>query len=353
MTDSSLHHKLKAFDLEVAAAGIPIQQAFAAASGGPVHPSGMSPERQAELISTVFGTSLPRAFFMDLRPLLERAKPDLVVHVSGNFGAFLAAKLTGVPSVWHGFGRNAYGAMGPALPERLSAVADEAGVDFTLDASLQGGRPTLDICPPSLQDKAFLEVAERIPLRPVPVSEPGELPVPVAGRERSRPLVYLTLGTVYGGIPVLRKAIEGLAALETDVIVAAGPSVDIAALGRIPDRVQVLGWVPQAELLPHVDLVVHHGGSGTTLGALAAGVPQLVLPQGADQFGNAEAVEAVRAGAVIRPVELTAESVATKTKRLLSDDAVRAAAQTVAAEIAAMPSPEATVDALVDLASQP
>lgn len=36
-------------------------------------------------------------------------------------------------------------------------------------------------------------------------------------------------------------------------------------------------WVPQAELLPHVDVLIHHGGSGTTLGALSVGAPQLIL----------------------------------------------------------------------------
>lgn len=351
VTDSSLHHKIKAFDLEVAAAGIPIEQAFAGASGGTVHPSGMSRERQAELTSAVFGSLLPRAFCSDLLPLLERIEPDLLVHVSGNFGAFLAAELAGIPSVWHGFGRISYGGMGPALPERLAAVADEVGVTFSPGSALHGDRPTLDICPPSLQDPAFLRRANRIPLRPVPISERGELPASITGRERSRPLAYLTLGTVYGAVPVLRQAIKGLATLDADVIVAAGPSVETGVLGENPDHVRVVAWVPQAELLPRVDLVVHHGGSGTMLGALANGVPQLVLPQGADQFGNAEAVETAGVGAALRPGEVTPESVAAKAKHLLGDDVARAAAQVAAAEIAAMPSPEATVDVLTSLAS--
>ncbi|MFD2422134.1 glycosyltransferase [Amycolatopsis pigmentata] len=350
-TDSSSHQSLEAFALDVAQVGISVRQAFVEASGGAVHPSGMSPERQAELTGTVFGSLLPRAFFADLGPLLERMKPDLVVNMAANFGAFLAAKHAGIPSVWHSPGWIAYGEMGASLPAQLTATANDVGVEYTSGFNPYTDSPLLDIRPASLQDEAFLRATNPIPLRPVPISEPGDLPSFVTDRVRSRPLIYLTLGTVFGAVPVLRQAIEGLATLDADVIVAAGPSVDVAALGPIPDRVRVVGWVPQADLLPHVDLVVHHGGSGTMLGALAAGVPQLVLPQGADQFGNAEAVETTRAGAAIRPAELTADSVATKAKRLLSDDAARAAARTVAAEIAAMPSPEATVDVLSQLAS--
>jgi UDP:flavonoid glycosyltransferase YjiC (YdhE family) len=86
---------------------------------------------------------------------------------------------------------------------------------------------------------------------------------------------------------LLTTAIEGLAMLDARVVVAAG-RVRPDQLGDLPDNITLQPWVPQANLLPHVDVVVHHGGSGTTLGALTVGAPQLILPQGADQFANAE-----------------------------------------------------------------
>jgi len=95
--------------------------------------------------------------------------------------------------------------------------------------------------------------------------------------------------------------------------------------------------VPQADLLPHADVVVHHGGSGTTLGALAAGVPQLVLPQGADQFANAEALLAAGAATQLLPAELSAEAVTEQARNAAS---CRDAARAIAEEIAAMPSPD-------------
>jgi UDP:flavonoid glycosyltransferase YjiC (YdhE family) len=134
---------------------------------------------------------------------------------------------------------------------------------------------------------------------------------------------------------VLTTAIRGLAALGAPVVVATG-RVRPEDLGRVPDHVTLRTWVPQAEVVSHAGLVVHHGGSGTTLGALAAGVPQLVLPQGADQFANAEALLAAGAARRLLPGELSADAVAEQARKASS---CRAAARAIAEEIAGMPSP--------------
>jgi hypothetical protein len=112
-----------------------------------------------------------------------------------------------------------------------------------------------------LQDKDFLATVERIELRPVPYAEPA---LPAWRIERpSRPLIYLTFGTAFGTAKVLTTAIQGLTALNAHVVVSTG-RVRPEQLGTVPDNVTVQAWVPQADLLPHVDVVVHHGGNGTT-----------------------------------------------------------------------------------------
>ena len=72
---------------------------------------------------------------------------------------------------------------------------------------------------------------------------------------------------------------------------------------------RVRRFVPQAELLPHCTAVVTHGGSGSMLGALAHGLPLLVVPQGADQFSNADRVVAAGAGLALQPDELSPSAV--------------------------------------------
>ncbi len=315
VSPASVGHTYPLVPLAVAARAAGHEVHFAAGEEvhAPLAVLGLRPFRPADVFYEVYAE--------DLEPELARLRPDLVVHGWGVPGAAVAAARAGVPGVWHGFGR--------LFPDGIGL--ERPGTD----------RPHLDICPPSLQDPEFLATAERIELRPVPFSPAGPLPTP------GSPLVYLTPGTAFGTPELLATAIAGLAALDVHVVVAAG-RVRLDQLGPLPANATVRSWLPQAALLPHADVVVHHGGSGTTLGALAAGVPQLVLPQGADQFANASALTTAGAALCLGPDEVTPEAVAEHTRTLLRSDH-RTAARGVAAEIARMPSPEEVARRLPDL----
>ncbi|QQQ79513.1 glycosyltransferase family 1 protein [Saccharothrix sp. 6-C] len=328
--------------------GLSPRKAFEQAMAGtrPGTPGDVDVER----VAFTFASVLPRSFATGLAPVLAERKPDLVVHEFGNPGAGLAAKAAGVPALCHSYGRM-WQEPDFAAPARdyLTALGAELGVEVPRTDSMALGHPYLDICPPSVQNPEFLaSSAHRIPLRPVAFAAAGELPSWV--EEHREPLVYLTLGTAFSQATLLRTAVDGLAVLGARVLVAAGPKVDPGTLGELPDNVVVLPWVPQADLLPHADLVVHHGGAGTTLGTFGAGVPQLVLPQAADQFNNGVVVTEAGLGDHLRPEDATAEAITTKARHLLTDEAVRAAAHAMAAEVAGMPSPHDVARTLPDYA---
>ena len=76
--------------------------------------------------------------------------------------------------------------------------------------------------------------------------------------------------------------------LDAEFVLALGDA-DPSSLGELPDNVRAAGWVPLSALLPTCAALVHHGGAGSTLTAIDAGVTQLVLPHGADQYMNADA----------------------------------------------------------------
>lgn len=328
---ASVGHTYPLIPLAIAAREAGHEVHFAA--GTEVHPPlaahGLRPFRPGDAFYEVYAE--------DLAPELARLRPDLVVHEWGLPGAAVAAHRAGIPGLWHGFGRMFPEGIGLELPTRNAEVV---------------GRPHLDIWPPSLQDTNFLATERRIELRPVAFSTPAPLPERVS-RRTFRPLIYLTLGTAFGTPELLRTAIAGLAALDTEVVVAAG-RVPLEQLGGIPDHVSVHQWVSQAELLPLVDLVVHHGGSGTTLGALAAGVPQLLLPQGADQFANADTLAAAGVAVRLLPGEVDPSAIAEQAHRLLprrGQVEQRDAARLIAEEIAGMPSPAAVARLLPDYAA--
>jgi hypothetical protein len=299
----------------------------------------------------VFGDVLARRTFEDVRPLLEDAAPDLLVYDEVDVGAAAAAQLAGVPAVAHSLGRQLPDLIRRAALERLAEVV--GGQGLALRGDLFEANAYLDICPPSLQDASASEPGERIPLRPVaPIGPTDELPRWIASA-RARPLVYLTLGTyVSGQVGALRVAAAGLGTLDVDTLVTVGPDGDPSALGPLPPSVRVERFVPQGVLFGHVDAVAHHGGSGTMLGALAHGLPQLLLPHGADQFMNAQALLDAGAGRRLLPEQITAESVANAVGALLGDPVYRAAARGIAGEIAAMPAPAQTVSKLEQLAAR-
>ncbi|MER6535950.1 nucleotide disphospho-sugar-binding domain-containing protein [Streptomyces sp900105755] len=116
-------------------------------------------------------------------------------------------------------------------------------------------------------------------------------------------------------------------------------AVPVDTLGLDPERVELVTFLPAAELLDDVSVVVHHGGSGTTFGAAARGVPAVVTPGMPGQARQAARLQAAGAGLALPAGEQGPESVTSAVRRLLTEPAFAAAAHRLRDEIAAMPSP--------------
>ena len=253
------------------------------------------------------------------------------MHENAELAAPLVGATRGVPSVTHAFGGAVPVGTLVEAGERLAGLWQAHGLDVPPYAGcFRSGY--LDICPTSVQATALSHIGDVQPLRPVSDAV-------LAGEAAAEPLVYVTMGTVQQRPDLLRDVVAGVAALPVSVLVALGPQTDAAALGEQPSHVRVEQWVDQSDVLDRCAAVVSHGGSGTFLGALARGVPQLCLPQGADQFRNAEGGARAGASLALQPAEVTSDSVRLAVERLLADGELRAGARRVAAEIAAMPSP--------------
>ncbi|MET0818878.1 MAG: glycosyltransferase, partial [Solirubrobacteraceae bacterium] len=284
-TGAGFRPRLRALGFRTERVGISIEEADRIALRADPGLDALPREQRWRFGVVVFGDVLARRTLDDVGPVLETV--DLLVYDEIDVGAAAAAHWAGVPAAAHSLGRQLPDPIRRAALERLAQVAGTYRHD-PLPADLFEANAYLDICPPSLQDSAAAEPAQRIPLRPVaPVGPADRLPDWLR-HDRSRPLVYLTLGTyVSGHVDSLRAAAAGVGALDVDALVTVGPGGDASGLGPLPGSVRVERFVPQGVLMPHVDVVAHHGGSGTMLGALAHGIPQLLLPHGADQFMNA------------------------------------------------------------------
>lgn len=287
----------------------------------------------------------PRA--RDLLDIVDHLSPHIIVHEVAELAAPLVATARGLLYVDHGYG--------PALP---SAVVADAAVAAAPTWAAHGLEPDgtaglyrhlyLDPCPPRLQvvDAAAIECPTlRIQTADAPADDPP--PPDVLVGLGGRALVYVTLGTIWNrSADVFRTILNGFVGEEVDVVVTVGAQNDPAMLGPQPPNVRVRRFVPQAQLLPYCSAVVTHAGSGSMLGALAHGLPLLVVPQGADQFSNAERIVAAGAGIALRPGELSASAVRESMRSLLGSTSYRDAARAIAAEIAALPPASYAVSAL-------
>jgi UDP:flavonoid glycosyltransferase YjiC (YdhE family) len=105
-------------------------------------------------------------------------------------------------------------------------------------------------------------------------------------------------------------------------------------------------------VLPHCDVVVSHGGSGSVIGALAHGLPSVLIPLGADQPYNADRCAALGVALVLDAVSVTPESLRAALRTVLADPAYRRNAERLRDEIAALPEPAQIIGLLERLATQ-
>lgn len=306
------------------------------------------PDRGAFMFPRMFGELFAPPMVADLLPLAQQWRPEVLVHEQGELAAPLVGAVLGIPVVTHSFG----GAIPPAFVaeagERLAPLWAQHGQPVLPYAGCFASL-FLDICPPEVQSVPLDHIPTVQPLRPVAYTGPEPAELPSFLGEHGTPLVYLTLGTVRASTSVLRSALERLVDLPVRLLVTVGPDGDPTALGAQPEHVTVTRFVPQTQVLPRCAVVVSHAGSGTFLGALAHGVPQLCLPQAADQFRNAAGGARSGAALVLGTDEVSADAVAEAVHRLLEEGDVRGAARRVAGTIAAMPSPEEVVPVLESL----
>jgi UDP:flavonoid glycosyltransferase YjiC (YdhE family) len=127
--------------------------------------------------------------------------------------------------------------------------------------------------------------------------------------------------------------------------IAAGQAVGVRTLvigappavlpNPLPPEVCVLPFAPFSEIYPRCAAVVHHGGIGTAAQALRAGVPQLIVPWGLDQFWTAEQVQRIGAGRVLPHRRYTAARAATMLRELLQSQDYRQRCAAIALKLGA------------------
>jgi len=200
--------------------------------------------------------------------------------------------------------------------------------------------------PPSYRDPAFPLPATAHSLRPLALDRARNDSAPAwLAHLSGAPTVYFTLGTVFNveSGDLFERVLAGLRGLPINVIATVGRDIDPKEFGVQPTHIHIERFIAQSAVLPHCSLVVSHGGSGSVLGALAHGLPQVLIPMGADQPLNARRVDALGLGRVLDPITATPGDVRDAVWSVLTEPAHRRAAARLRDEIATLPPPDAAV----------
>jgi UDP:flavonoid glycosyltransferase YjiC (YdhE family) len=266
--------------------------------------------------------------------------PDVVVQSQLEGSGLIAAGKLGIPLVQHGGNLARTNGLLEMYREHMSDAFDQHGITDIPERTAM-----IQVAPPS----TLAGAVDGWLMRYVPYNGGGVMPEWVLQQGNDRPRVAVTLGTVVPGHDGLGEAEGVIAAAEgvdADFVLALG-GADASSLGTLPPNVRLIDWIPLNMLLASCSAIVHHGGGGTTLTSVAAGVPQLVMTGGAGRHVNAIAVRDRGVGLVTENGLVDTDML----NRLIYDQALRTAALEVQAELRDMPSPTSVAARLVDFAA--
>lgn len=265
----------------------------------------------------------------DTAEAIDEVRPDLVLTSFFAFGAMVGAEARGVPfdvlmpntyplpakgmpQVGTGF-TPAKGPLG-ALRDRVTSFGGTRLADRFALAPLNELRADHGLAPVPNTWAQVHRARRQLILTSSAFDFPAELPAnaryvgpilddpawtsnapwaPPAGEE---PLVLVAMSSTFQNhVQCMQRIVDALGSLPVRGLVTTGPAVDPGQI-HAPANVAVVAAAPHHQAMARASLVITHGGHGTVVKALAAGVPLVILHHGRDQSGNAVRVTSRGAG---------------------------------------------------------
>lgn len=159
--------------------------------------------------------------------------------------------------------------------------------------------PRLDPLPSRIERTHYVGPLVRL------IDDHDALPEELSTLSVDRPVVYVTVG---GGANAVRGL--DLLSLWEAVFAEAGWEVVISTAGQpVPahwcehSRLKALPWIPGTAMIARADAVLFHGGYGTMMETVRAGVPSVVLPFHTEQESNGRRLQESGAGRVLAPAD--------------------------------------------------
>jgi len=290
---------------------------------------------------------------------IDEVRPDIVVASSLCYGAMIAAEARALPfdllfpnayplpaKGMPPFGAGLAPAAGPLgrARDRLATVASSRLFDHYALDRINAVRADHGLAPIATTWDQQRHARRHLVLTSSAFDFPAELPDYVryvgpilddpawAADEEwmpppaDRPLVLVAMSSTFQNhVECLQRIAEALGSLPVHGIVTTGPAVGPDEI-RAPANVSVVASAPHHEVMRRASLVVTHGGHGTVIKALAAGLPLVVLHHGRDQADNAARVTTRGAGVAVSR-RASSRRIARAIAQVIESSAYRSAAE--------------------------
>jgi zeaxanthin glucosyltransferase len=244
----------------------------------------------------------------------------------------------------HGFVRRLASRCGLYTHDALvDAVAARCGFDAAAERVERWVRPDLHFR--SVDEWALWSPAMDFPrARPLPSNvhyvgpsvDTARRTTPVAV-QRAAPgshLIYVAVGTIRfrwrDHVAFLKRVVTAFGNRPgISVVIATGSEMTTAAIGAVPDNIQLFDFLPQVAMLDVADLAITHAGAGTLRECILKEVPMLAYPNHHDQSGNSARIVYHGLGLRGRRSRDSAATIRRKALWILGDAGVRANLRTM------------------------
>jgi len=323
-------------------------------------------EQSFWFMTHVFAGIAAERMATDLLVLCRHWKPDVIVRSEFEFGGCIAAERLNIPHATVSLGLFiAAEILRPLIGKKLNELRTALGL--AEDPKLEMLYRFLYLCfgPPSYQFAESSLVPVFHSLRPTIFDCSGteELPEWVKSLPE-RPTVHATLGTIFSNVTEVYLTIaEALADEQVNVILTTGRKQNLMERIHGGSNLHIESYIPHTLLLPYCDVVITHGGAGTTMSVLSHGLPMVIIPMSADHPFHAMRCAALGVACVIKQAgqfdsylfdryyaELSPDSIRGAVAEVLNNPDYKVRAKLLCDESRSLPGMERALELLTKLA---